>query len=94
MTLTDAQVDVVIAGESPNRTIATSAKCPICRFRLTATDAVIRIEQYDVDVQVGIHRRCMEKLLANSVEDLPTEEARFQDYRAKVADKLDLVLIG
>lgn len=88
----DVGIDVTLAGTGATRTVSNLAKCPMCRTRFKAVDAVIRIRDYAaVGVgEVDVHRRCMVALLDESIEDKPVTDAKFEAYRAGVAEKLGI----
>lgn len=66
-----------------------SARCSICTLKYKKTDAVVRVRNFD-DASapaVTTHRRCMEAMLADSANDEAKDEAAFDEYRDRIADK-------
>ncbi len=67
----------------------TSARCAICRNQYRMDDATLRMQNLSDPVldDVTMHRRCVEGLLANSVEDAPREKVKFEKYRGMLAER-------
>lgn len=70
-------------------TVSNRARCDICKKAYKKTDAVIRVQDLDnfSEDPITYHRRCMENLLAGSVDDKVKDDKRFDNYRKEVADK-------
>ncbi len=66
-------------------------RCNLCKGQFRSQDAVIVVEDLSnfADDPCCTHRRCMEELLGNSVDDEPKMKAQFEDYRAKLQEKYD-----
>lgn len=66
-----------------------SGRCKLCKKGFKKSDAVIEIADVAnfADDSLQIHRRCMEALLSDSIDDAPKEKANFDHYRDHIADK-------
>ena len=71
-------VDLVIA----RGRVEPLAKCPMCPAKIHKDDAVVRVRNFDDmnDPPVTIHRRCLEALLVDGVEDVPRMKSKVERY--------------
>ena len=72
-----ASVEVVMA---KNKTMA-HERCVACKKKFVKTDAIVKFSHAAPHVTMICHRRCLETLLAFSVEDEDAAAARLENYR-------------
>lgn len=69
--------------------VTSKDRCNLCKKGFKRTDAVIRsrdLKRFS-ESPLMIHRRCMENLLAESVDDEAKDQEKFERYRKDIADK-------